>query len=428
MQREKRRAGADTEPEICLDLKFKRRKRHRSRRRDPEKLRRMQMLRLFVLLCALSICAGTAAFWLYSGEKRSGQSGNSSRLAENEQNNTQTTVRDTAQTLVQIESAEEEKRTVRLLFGGDVYLSSYVLEAYDQAGGINGLLDETYRAEIEAADLFIVNQEFPFSERGTPAADKSFTFRLPPERAGILKELGIDLCVLANNHVLDYGREALSDTLQTLDERGIKHIGAGNDLKEARQAYIAEIGGQKFGFLAASRVAPDTGWSAGAERPGVLLAYDPSALLQEVRELRTKCDHLIVYMHWGVEREETPRAEIRALAHSIADAGADLIVGAHPHVLQGAELYQGTPIIYSLGNFLFGSSIPRTMLLRAEFQPGTRAPKLSLLPGTGSMGRTVSFSKNAQAAFYAYYEDISSEISVNQDGSLVTVSEKEVLP
>ena len=120
----------------------------------------------------------------------------------------------------ELENSSEEavpEEEINLLFAGDVFLSSHVLNAYDTAGGIGGVLDEELRQVIQASDYFMVNQEFPFSDRGTAAEDKQFTFRLPPSRVHLLQEMGIDMVTLANNHSLDFGTDALLDTCRTLD-------------------------------------------------------------------------------------------------------------------------------------------------------------------------------------------------------------------
>src|SRR5699024_1818020 len=152
----------------------------------------------------------------------------------------------------------------------DVYLSDHVLAAYEAAGGIRGVLDETLADVIGSGDLFMVNQEFPFSSRGTPAPDKQYTFRLPPERVSLLEEMDIDLVTLANNHALDDGTEALLDSCQTLDAAGILRVGAGENIDEAKRPVIWETKGKKIGFLGATRVIPETSWNASAQTPGML--------------------------------------------------------------------------------------------------------------------------------------------------------------
>lgn len=314
-------------------------------------------------------------------------------------------------------SQEETAETVSLLFAGDVYLSDHVLGAYGRSGGIGGVLDEGYRQAIEQADIFMVNQEFPFSNRGTPETDKQFTFRLPEEKVLILQEIGPDIVALANNHALDYGKEALSDTIRVLDEAGILHAGAGENLDEAKALKTIEAGGKTFGFLAASRVFPKGHWAAGADHPGMLTAYDSTVLLEEIQKAEASCDFLTVYVHWGIERKTEPESYQRTLGQQYIDAGADLVIGSHPHVLQGIEYYKGKPIVYSLGNFVFGSSIPKTMLIQVDV-PREGEPVLTLLPGTSSAGYTRMLAEEEREGFYQYMEELSFGISVDAAGSL----------
>lgn len=309
---------------------------------------------------------------------------------------------------------EAEEPTV-LVFAGDIYLSEFVLSAYDRAGGIAGVLDEGLRAEIEEADLFIANQEFPFSARGTPAPDKQFTFRLPTKRAGLMREIGTDLVTLANNHALDYGTDALLDTCAVLDEIGIAHIGAGVNLEAAKQAEFIELNGKTYGFLAASRVFPVADWAAGAKHTGMLSAYDPAALCEVIRETKQHCDYLVLYVHWGIERNTMPESYQRTQGHQYVDAGADLVVGSHPHVLQGIEYYQGKPILYSLGNFIFGSSIPETMLVRAEINTAGETV-LSVIPAASASGYTRALEAEKQAAFYEKLTNLSEAAEILENG------------
>jgi poly-gamma-glutamate synthesis protein (capsule biosynthesis protein) len=318
---------------------------------------------------------------------------------------------------------------VNLLFGGDVYLSDHVLNAYNKAGGISGVLDSAYRQEIADADIFFVNEEFPFSDRGTQAADKQYTFRLPPEKVSIFQEIGIDGVTLANNHALDFGTDALLDSCAALDSAGIPHTGAGANLDAAKQAVTYEVNGRKIAIIGASRVFPQADWAAGANHPGMLTAYDPTVLLEQIRTLRQNQDIVIAYIHWGIEREETPNDLQKNLARQLIDAGADLVIGAHPHVLQGIEYYKGKPIIYSLGNFIFGSSIPRTALLKVTFEPASdgqsgeqtavAAPHLTLIPGTSASGYTHTLENESQKKeFINYMQSISFNVNIDENGDV----------
>ena len=312
-------------------------------------------------------------------------------------------------------SASAQDETVHLLFAGDVLLSDHVLNAYNKAGDISGVLDGELSRVIDESDIFMVNQEFPFSGRGTAAPDKQFTFRLPTEKVSMFGEMGIDIVTLANNHALDFGTDALVDTLDTLDGAGIPHVGAGRNLDEAKEPVLLEVKGKTIGFLGASRVIPEGSWNASSTRPGVLTTYDPAALVAEIKKLRERCDYLVVYVHWGIERDERPQDYQRALGQQYIDAGADLVIGSHPHVLQGLEYYKGKPIVYSLGNFVFGSSIPRTAVLQADWDGETTS--LRLVPATSAAGYTRMVTDEAkQQEFYSYMTGISYGVSVTGEG------------
>lgn len=316
---------------------------------------------------------------------------------------------------------ENSEIPVTMLFGGDVYLSSYVLSSYDSSGGISGNLCENYRELIERSDFFIVNEEFPMSERGSAEDDKEFTFRVSPERVNILKEMGVDAVTLANNHVLDFGRDALEDTIAALNGAGIAHTGAGENTEEASKAVIWEKDGRRIAVLGATRVMPFSDWAAGKQSAGVFPAYDAykSKLLNKIAELSETCDYVIVYIHWGTEKKEEPDTYMRELAKELVSSGADLIVGAHPHVLQGTEYVGGVPVVYSLGNFLFGSSIPRTILLEVKWYPDTGRSELKLYPGSSASGYTKSITDSAQRQeFFNYYENMSYGISIDEDGNI----------
>lgn len=285
------------------------------------------------------------------------------------------------------EPEETEPEDITLLFAGDVYLSNHVLNAYDKAGGIHGVLDEGIRAEIEAADIFMVNQEFPFTERGTQAADKQYTFRLPHDRLHLMNEMGIDIVTLANNHILDFGPEGITDSIAALNEAGIKYVGAGEDLEEAKKLEIIEVGGRKIGFIGTSRVYMAASWAAGENHPGVFSTYDPALPIEEIKKADELVDYLVVYVHWGVERETTPKEYQRVMGQQYIDAGADIVIGSHPHVLQPLEYYKEKPIMYSMGNFVFGSSIPSTELLKIEIGADD-SMTVTEIPCTSSGGYT----------------------------------------
>lgn len=309
-----------------------------------------------------------------------------------------------------------------LLFAGDVLLSDYLLNLYDKDDSkLSGIISKELLDIMTSSDVLMVNQEFPFSSRGARADDKQFTFRVHPNRVDILSEMGIDIVTLANNHTLDYGQDALLDTIDTLDHVSIRHVGAGRNLKEAKELVSTRYLDKNIAFLGASRVIPVYEWNAFTDTPGLFTTYDPALLLEEIKKAKLTHDIVVVYVHWGEERSEFPKDYQRKMGKQYIDAGADLVIGAHPHVLQGIEYYKGKPIIYSLGNFIFGSGSFQTMLLKAQIaQDGYVS--ISLIPCQTEAGFTSLKDKKQWKEFYKYMEQISPNITIDEYGA---VSEKE---
>ncbi|MFV0466520.1 MAG: CapA family protein [Lachnospiraceae bacterium] len=307
--------------------------------------------------------------------------------------------------LSQVPSTEVTNATTTLIFGGDVYLSPYVLDNYDSQG-IQGVVSEEILSRLQTADIVMVNQEFPFGTKGEKAPDKQYTFRVDPAYTSLLQDLSVDIVSLANNHVLDYGTVVLEENFAALDEEGILYAGAGSTYERARELITVEKNGTVFGFLAASRVLPVVSWNAENQVPGVFSTYDKTALVESIEQAVTKCDHLTVFVHWGIERETQPQAYQTELAHSYIDAGADLVIGAHPHVLQGIEYYEGKPIFYSLGNFIFNSTIESTMLLEITVdQKGSSSAEI--LPAKATNATTILMDEQQQNTLNETLQSIS---------------------
>ncbi len=311
---------------------------------------------------------------------------------------------------------EDTSEPVTLVFTGDVLLSDYVLSNYNSSG-ISGVVSPDVLNQLTQADLTIINNEFPFSTRGTQAPDKQFTFRVNPSYVSVLTDMGVDIAGLANNHVLDYGSDALLDTFDTLDAAGIDYMGAGEDLSRASALITKEIGGQTFGFLAASRVIPVVSWDVNNSSPGVFTTYDPTQLVAAIQEARDKCDYLTVLVHWGIERDAYPQEYQTQLAKQYIDAGADLIIGAHPHVLQGISYYNGKPICYSLGNFIFNQEIPQTAMVKVTIEKG-QEPVIQLLAASATGAYTYLCEGQQETDIYQYIQQISTGITIDADGYL----------
>ena len=310
---------------------------------------------------------------------------------------------------------------VTLLFTGDVLLSDYVLNNYNSSG-IDGVLSPELLKELQNADIAVINNEFPFSTRGTQAPDKQFTFRVDPKYVSVLLDMGVDIAGIANNHVLDYGPDALQDTFDTLDAAGIDYMGAGTDLPRASALITKKAGGKTFGFLAASRVIPVVSWDVQNSSPGVFTTYDPSRLVAAIEAAKDSCDYLAVFVHWGIEREEYPQDYQVAMAKQYIDAGADLVIGSHPHVLQGITYYKDKPICYSLGNFIFNREIPKTAAVKVTVD-GEKEPVIQLLAATAGNARTVACEGSQKTDIYDYLESISSGISIDEDGVVSQITE-----
>lgn len=306
---------------------------------------------------------------------------------------------------------EETEKAVSLSFVGDVNLDGFQ-ELYGSSG-ISALLSDSCVKELTSADYTMGNHEFAFSTRGEPA-EKQYVYREDPKLVSVLTDMGMDIVSLANNHALDYGKDALIDTMDTLSGAGIAYVGAGADYNEAKALKKAELKGKTFGFLAASRVIPETGWNAGSATPGMFTCYDSAGLIKAIKEAKESCDVVIVYLHWGVERVEYPEDYERKLGKDCIDAGADLVLGSHPHILQGFEFYRGKAICYSLGNFLFMKTTD-TLVLQASVSEENEIT-LRLSPYVREGNRLVE-TKDKKALF-SHLQEISFNVTIDENGYL----------
>jgi poly-gamma-glutamate synthesis protein (capsule biosynthesis protein) len=219
------------------------------------------------------------------------------------------------------------------------------------------------------SDINFCNLEAPISDKGKPIAGRSAAFRSYPGMEEILKKSGITFVSLANNHSLDYGWEALSDTMERLKSAGIGYSGAGKNLDEARKPAVVEKKSMKIALLSyTANVNTPMGFKASANRHGLnpmrispllpnhVNMEDIEAMQEDVAKLQKETDFLAVSCHWGISEggTHTVTQHQEIIAHSAIDAGADMIIGHHPHALQPVEIYKEKAIIYSLANFVFG--------------------------------------------------------------------------
>jgi poly-gamma-glutamate capsule biosynthesis protein CapA/YwtB (metallophosphatase superfamily) len=237
--------------------------------------------------------------------------------------------------------------------GGDVMGDRKVGTFLDENGGAAAFAG--VKPYFEGSHLGFVNLEGAISDAGVRNAVKEYTFRSRPALLDGLTSAGIDIVSLANNHSLDYRWKALSDCIARLDAASIKHAGAGGDSTEASAAAMLDTPAGKVAVIAASEITAS--FAATSSRAGTYYISSSSshneALMAKVAEAAAQADFVIVSLHWGVEYKTVANSQQIGLAHALIDAGADLILGHHPHVVQGMEIYKDRLIVYSMGDFVF---------------------------------------------------------------------------
>jgi poly-gamma-glutamate capsule biosynthesis protein CapA/YwtB (metallophosphatase superfamily) len=270
------------------------------------------------------------------------------------------------------------------------------------------------REALAAGDIVFGQLETTITDRGAKAPNARLAMRAPSTLAPALCEAGFDVMSFAGNHCLDWGYEGFFDTLSHMETAGVKLCGAGPNLDQARQAVVLEVNGIRVAFLACSSILPEGYW-ADAERPGCAplrahTLYQPieqdqpgtpartishphridlDELLTSIAAARAAADIVLVSMHWGVHLVEAVIADYqRIVAHAAIDAGAHAILGHHPHILKGVEIYRKAPVFYSLGNFaieqphIWDAEITRTASFRhlLSLNPGWNTGHVYMLP------------------------------------------------
>ncbi len=222
-------------------------------------------------------------------------------------------------------------------------------------GDLTRCMSQPLLEELNGADLLVVNNEFTYTNRGTPLAGKDYLFRADPTLVSQLKVMGTDLVGLANNHVYDYGNEGITDTLDTIEGVGLPVIGAGKNIKEASQPMYYISNGRKIAIVAATQIERSTNYTKEAteDSAGVLKTLNSKKYVAAIKKAKKNADIVICFVHWGTEGTHHAGADQKKLATEFVEAGADAIVGGHSHCLQGIDVIQGVPVFYSLGNFYF---------------------------------------------------------------------------
>lgn len=314
-----------------------------------------------------------------------------------------------------------EKDTVTFTFAGDVLLDeNYAVMSTYRANGsvLENCIDPELLEIMQGSDIFMINNEFPYTDRGTPLTNKTFTFRADPANVQILKDMGVDIVSLANNHASDYGEISLLDTLDTLEGAGIPYVGAGRDLEEASKVVFYQKGDMKIGIVSATEVermaTPDTK-GATENTPGTFRCFQNDALEEVIREAKKECDFLIVVVHWGTESTDELDWSQPGQAADFTAAGADVVIGAHPHVLQEIAYVNDVPVFYSLGNYWFNSKTQDSCLVTLEIgDEGLVSAKF--IPCRTSGSKTSLATGTEAERILDYMRGLSEDVVIDEEG------------
>lgn len=234
--------------------------------------------------------------------------------------------------------------SVEITFVGDIAFFPNNFEKSKNSFDIN-----EYKI-LRESNILIGNLEFPFSLVKKPYLESSHLEYLAPlESIDILKQIGFNALTLGNNHILDWGLEGINTTKSILKKNNIKSFGVGFEEKDSRLPLILESDRIKFGFL---NYCKKGNFSSYNNNPGAAL-LDEKKIIEDIDKLKNKVNHIILILHWGVEFSEYPFPDDVTIAHKLIDNGVSCIIGHHPHVVQGLEIYDRKPIFYSLGSFIY---------------------------------------------------------------------------
>ena len=252
---------------------------------------------------------------------------------------------------------KEIPRKHMMLFAGDVMLDWGIVDIISEQGTDYPV--RNIKDFLKGFDYRFCNLECPISDKGDVHPDKKYVFLGKPEHIELLHSAGINGVSLANNHACDYGKTGLLSTIDNLSKNGIAYAGAGKDKKAAHAPLQITVSNVKIAILAYADIAYEDSF-ATKDTPGVARAKI-ELIKEDIKQCKTSNDIIIISIHWGREYSEYPEPKDIKLAHDIIKSGADAIIGHHPHIFQGIEIYNGKPIFYSLGNFIFGSTNENAM-------------------------------------------------------------------
>ncbi len=314
--------------------------------------------------------------------------------------------------------ASEE--VVTMDFTGDINLADewHTMQALVQReNGIYDCIAPEIVEELQNVDLSIINNEFVFTDGGDRQMDKVYTFGAKTEHVAMLEAFGADLANLANNHTYDYRASGLMDTIATLQNAGIETMGAGANLEEAKaiQYYVAN--GKKIAIVSATEIERYSNYTKEATETeaGVLKTLNPTIFNEVIREADKNSDYVIVNAHWGVEGTYLYNTTQQSYAQGFIEAGADAVLGGHPHRLQGVEFIEGVPVVYSMGNFWFSTGTLYTEIVQLQIDDKGELA-LRIIPCLQQNLSTRLLTAEEQDAFYKFMADISYGVVIDKEG------------
>lgn len=376
----------------------------------------LMLMMIFLMVPILSSCG------IFSREKETDEAleVNAGVAGEKEPDTEENTTEE--ETTEEPTTEDKHEFDFTVCFAGDINLDENwdTTHHLDEKGGdITGCISPELIKIMNDADLMCLNNEFTYSTGGAPTENKMYTFRANPDRVKVLGALGVDVVGLANNHVHDYGKQSILDTFETLEKAGIPYVGAGRNLQEAMKPYYTRIDGKTIAIVAASRAEK---WKmtpqATETEPGILRCYDTELFMQEIREARQNADFVIAFVHWGTEDSYVLEEVQLTTGKEYLDAGCDVVIGAHPHWIQGMEYYNGKPIIYSLGNYWFNSESLETMLVQLHFKGDDDGSMLEVevIPAMQTGCETHYAEGDERDRIFRLLEEISINVKIDENG------------
>lgn len=332
---------------------------------------------------------------------------------------------DNYQNMDNVKIIEDKKDNITINFIEDVSLADnwQIMPYYDSRNKkIYGILSEEVVDILNGSDITVANNEFAFSNRGTSLKNKAYTFRANPDRVSIYNEMGVDLVTVANNHAFDYGEDAFLDTLDILDNANIARVGGEKNIEEAKRPYYYIINGYKIAFIAATRAERNILTPGATENTsGVMRCYDPTLLIENIKEVKANSDYVILLVHWGKESSHELEDVIIDTGKMYIDAGVDLIIGSHAHVLQGIDYYNDKLIAYNLGNFIFNKEKIDTGILEMNLSySGDLTYKF--IPCLQSNYNTILLHDNERKRVISFMNNLSINAKMDEEGNIYVVS------